>query len=212
MAFCNSCGATLATGAKFCTKCGTTQPTTASSAGVPVATGEAAPKSGSELKIILIVVAVIVGLGILGLASAGFVAWRIARHSRINNRDGNVRVETPFGTVNTTTDPNEAARDIGVDLYPGAEVVKGSSANVSFGGMHSAGAEFVTSDPAAKVADFYKSKFPDARLVSSEGSHYTIVSSQNKNIVSINIEERDGKTRIHISRVTGKADGGDSDN
>ena len=151
-------------------------------------------------------------LGILGVAAAGFMAWRIAQHSRIHNRDGNVRVETPFGTMNTTTDPNEAARDIGVDLYPGAEVVKGTSANVSFGGMRSAGAEFVTSDPAAKVADFYKSKFPDARFVSSEGNHYTIVSSQNKNILSINIEERDGKTRIHISRVTGKADGGDSDN
>ena len=26
MAFCNSCGATLDSGAKFCNKCGTTQP------------------------------------------------------------------------------------------------------------------------------------------------------------------------------------------
>jgi hypothetical protein len=213
MAFCNSCGATLASGAKFCTKCGTTQPATAASAGVPVATGGAAPQSGSGLKIILIVVAVIVGLGILGLASAGFIAWRIARHSRVNTRDGNVRVETPFGTVNTTTDPSEAARNIGIDLYPGAEIVKGTSANVNFGGMHSASAEFESSDPAATVADFYKSKFPDAKLVSSEGDHYTIVSNRNKDMVSINIESRNGKTRIHVARVTGKpGGGGDSDN
>jgi hypothetical protein len=210
MAFCNSCGATLASGAKFCTKCGTTQPTTASA--VPVATAGAAPQSNA-LKIILIVVAMIVGLGILGVAGAGFVAWRIARHSRVNSRDGNVRVETPFGTVNTTTDPNEAASNIGIDLYPGAEVVNGTSANVNFGGMHSASAEFETSDPAASVADFYKSKFPDARLISSEGGHYTIVSNHNKDMLSVSIESRNGKTRIHVARVTGKpGGGGDPDN
>jgi hypothetical protein len=213
MAFCNSCGATLTRGAKFCNQCGTTQPLTASSAAVPVAAAGSTPKSGNGLKIILIVVAVIVGLGILGVAGAGFVAWRIARHSRIHNQDGNVRVETPFGTLNTTTDPNEAARNIGIDLYPGAQVVKGTSANVNFGGMHSASAEFETSDPAATVADFYKAKFPDARLISSEGDHYTIVSNRNKDMVSVNIESRNGKTRIHVARVTGKpGGGGDSDN
>jgi hypothetical protein len=212
MAFCNSCGATLASGAKFCTKCGTTQPTTASSAAVPAPTAGAAAQSNA-LKIILIVVAMIVGLGILGVAGAGFVAWRIARHSRVNSRDGNVRVETPFGTVNTTTDPTEAARNIGIDLYPGAEVVKGTSANVNFGGMHSASAEFETSDPAASVADFYKSKFPDARLISSEADHYTIVSNHNKDMLSVSIESRNGKTRIHVARVTGKpGGGGNSDN
>jgi hypothetical protein len=210
MAFCNSCGATLASGAKFCNKCGTTQPTTASSAGIPVAGVAGAPKSGNALKIILIVVAVIVGLGILGMVGVAFTAWRIAKHSRVHQRDGNVRVETPFGSVNTTSDPDEAARTIGIDLYPGAEIVKGSSANLNFGGMRSASAEFETSDPASAVADFYKSKFPNARFVSSEGDRYTIVSNQNKDMLTIGIESRNGKTRIHVARVTGKP-GGDGD-
>ena len=64
MAFCNSCGATLNAGTKFCNKCGATV-----SAPVPPAGASSAPanKGGSSaLKIILIVVAVIVGLGILG--------------------------------------------------------------------------------------------------------------------------------------------------
>jgi hypothetical protein len=213
MAFCNSCGATLASGAKFCNKCGTTQPATASSPAVPVAGPPGAQKSGSALKIILIVVVVIVGLGILGIAGVAFTAWRIARHARVHQHDGNVRVETPFGTVNTSTDPNEAARNIGIDLYPGAEIVKGTSANLNFGGMRSASAEFETSDPASTVADFYKAKFPNARLVSSEGDHYTIVSNQNKDMLTIGIESRDGRTRIHVARVTGKPGGdGDSNN
>jgi hypothetical protein len=212
MAFCNACGAGLAVGAKFCNKCGTTQPTTASSAALPVSGSAAAPSSGNALKIILIIGAVIVGLGILGLVGAGITAWRIAKHTRVHQSEGNVRVETPFGTVNTTSDPGEAARNIGVDLYPGAEVVKGTTANVNFGGMQSSSAEFESSDPAAAVADFYKSKFPDARLVSSEPDRYTIISSQNKNVLTISIESKDGKTRIRMARVTGKLGGdGNSD-
>lgn len=213
MAFCNSCGATLDAGAKFCNKCGTTQPTAAPSSTTPVALAPAAPKSNSALKIILIVVAVIVGLGILGVGVASFVAYRIATHTRVHNRDGNVRVETPFGTVQTSTDPDEAARNLGIDLYPGAQVVKGSSSNMNMGNMHTASAEFESSDPVSSVAEFYKSKLPGANVISSASDHYSIISTEKKNMLTINIEPRDGKTRIQIARVSGKlVDGNDSDN
>lgn len=213
MAFCNSCGATLDAGAKFCNKCGTTQPTAASSSTTPVALAPAVPKSNSALKIILIVVAVIVGLGILGVGVASFVAYRIATHTRVHNRDGNVRVETPFGTVQTSTDPEETARNLGIDVYPGAQVVKGSSSNMNMGNMHTASAEFESSDPVSSVAEFYKSKLPGANVISSPGDHYSIISTDKKNMLTINIEPRDGKTRIQIARVSGKlADGNDSDN
>src|SRR5450432_3587170 len=154
MAFCNSCGATLDGGAKFCTKCGTTQP------GAPSAftgtTPASTQKSGSALKIILIVVAVVVGLGILGIAAVSFIGYRITSHSRVHNENGNVRVETPFGSVNTTTDPDEAARNLGFELYPGAEVVKGTTSNLTMGAMQTATADFETSDPVSTVAEFYK--------------------------------------------------------
>ena len=172
-----------------------------------------APKSNSALKIILIVVAVIVGLGILGVGAASFVAYRIAKHSRIHNEDGNVRVETPFGTMQSSTDPDEAARNLGIDVYPGAQVVKGSSSNMNMGNMHTASAEFESSDPVSSVAEFYKSKLPGANVISSAGDHYSIISTEKKNMLTINIEPRDGKTRIQIARVSGKlADGNDSDN
>ncbi len=99
MAFCNSCGATLDTGAKFCNKCGTTQPGAAAASGTPVLTPASPQKSSSALKIILMVVAVIVVLGILGIGAVSFIGYRIAKRSRIHNENGNVRVETPFGTV-----------------------------------------------------------------------------------------------------------------
>lgn len=219
MAFCNACGATLDGGAKFCTKCGATQPLGRTPAAVspssaPAATSLAtAPKSNNALKVILIVVAVIVGLGILGVAAVSFIGYRIATHTRVRNQDGNVRVETPFGTVQSSTDPDEAARNLGIELYPGATVVKGTSSNMNMGSMHTAAAEFESSDPANSVAEFYKSKVPGANVVSSNADHYSIISTDKKNMLTISIEPRDGKTRIHIARVTGKLIGGaDSDN
>ena len=45
------------------------------------------------------------------------------------------------------------------------------------------------------------------------GDHYAIISTDKKNMLTINIEPKDGKTRIHIARVSGKmVNGGDSDN
>ena len=211
MAFCNSCGATLDAGAKFCNKCGTTQPTAPPSSTTPVAMTSAAPKSNNALKIILIVVAVIVGLGVLGVGVASFVAYRIATHTRVHNRDGNVRVETPFGTVQTSTDPDEAARNLGIDVYPGAQVVKGSSSNMNMGNMHTASAEFESSDPVSSLAEFYKSKLPGANVVSSTGDHYSIISTDKKNMLTITIAPKGGKTRIQITRVSGKMVGGDND-
>jgi flagellar basal body-associated protein FliL len=213
MAFCNSCGATLDGGAKFCNKCGTTQPGAASV--TPVFTGSpaTAPKNSGALKIILIVVAVVVGLGILGIAAVSFVGYRIAKHSRVHNENGNVRVETPFGTVNTTTNPDEAARNLGVDVYPGAEVVNGTTSDLTMGNMHTATADFESSDPASTVAEFYKSKVPNANVVSSTGDHYAILSTDKKNMLTINIEPKNGRTRIHIAKISGKmGGGGDSDN
>jgi hypothetical protein len=217
MAFCNACGTTLDGGAKFCTKCGATQPEGRTSAATLSAPPPVAgpltttPKNSNALKIILIIVAVVVGLGILGIAAVSFIGYRIASHSRVRNRDGNVRVETPFGNVQSTTDPDEAARDLGVDLYPGAEVVKGTTSKMDMGNMHTAAADFETSDAASTVADFYKSKVPGANVISSEADHYAIIATDKKNMLTISIEPKDGKTRIHIAKVAGKLVTGGSD-
>ena len=111
------------------------------------------------------------------------------------------------------TDPDEAARNLGVDLYPGAQVIKGTTSNLNMGTMHTAAADFETSDPSSSVAEFYKSKFPGANVMSSSGDHYAIVSTDKKNMLTINIEPKDGKTRIHIAKIAGKIVGSDdSDN
>lgn len=207
MAFCNSCGTTLQPGAKFCAKCGATQ-----AAAAPQAAASAAPpaQGTNAVKIILIVVAVLVGLGIIGTATAGFFAWRIARGTHVDTRDGKVRVETPMGTVVSSGDSEDAIKNLGIDVYPGAHALKGSSATVAAGKVHTVAAEFETDDPPERVADFYKSKLPQANVSVSDEKNFSIVSAQGHGVVTVNIDSEDGKTRIHIANVSGNGVGGSS--
>jgi len=222
MAFCNSCGTDLAPGARFCNKCGAailaSSPASASTtpAGIPVpptvpspVVGPPPPSSGGgALKAILIVVGVIVLIGILGIASAVFFALHVARHAHVRQDGNNVKVETPFGSVETTKDPQEAAKNLGVDVYPGAQVMKDGSTSASFGSMHTATVNFETSDALDKVCGFYKPKFPNAMVVASQSDQCNIVSNDEKNTITVNVKSEGDKTRIvitHVSRGSGSS-------
>jgi hypothetical protein len=226
MAFCNSCGANIVPGTRFCNKCGaavltSTLPPVASppAAGsapptpsTPAAASPAQPSGGGALKAILIVVGVIVLVGILGLTSLAFFAWRVARHTRVRQNGDNVKVETPFGTVQTTNDPQVAARDLGVDLYPGAQALKQGATSATFGAVHTATLNFETSDSVDTVCSFYKPKFPNAMVMTSDASQCSIVSNDQKNMITINVKTESGKTRIVITNVSKSAGANSSSN
>jgi len=210
MAFCNSCGANIVPGTRFCNKCGAAilASTAAPAAAPPVVAGSAPPATavppsgGGALKAILIGVGVIVLVGILAVASLGFFAWRVARHTRVRQNGDNVRVETPFGTVQTTNDPQAAARDLGVDLYPGAQALKEGATSATFGTVHTASLNFETSDSVDKVCSFYKPKFPNAMVMTTEANQCTIVSNDQKNMITITVKGESDKTRIVITNVS----------
>ena len=210
MAFCNSCGTNIVPGTRFCNKCGAAilASTAATAAAPPVVAGSAPPATavppsgGGALKAILIGVGVIVLVGILAAASLGFFAWRVARHTRVRQNGDNVRVETPFGTVQTTNDPQAAARDLGVDLYPGAQALKEGATSATFGTVHTASLNFETSDSVDKVCSFYKPKFPNAMVMTTEANQCTIVSNDQKNMITITVKGESDKTRIVITNVS----------
>src|SRR3954469_57505 len=108
MAFCNSCGANLTDGTRFCSKCG------APVAGAPAASATPVPgtppgaQRSSAIKSILIIVGVIVLIGILGITAVSFVAFHFAKRSHVTQEGDHVKVETPFGTAETSKDPEEA--------------------------------------------------------------------------------------------------------
>jgi hypothetical protein len=203
MAFCNSCGSTLASGTKFCNKCGSAV------TGGPVVgttTSSATPTGGSSaLKIILIVVAVIVGIGILGIATVGFIGYRVAKNSHVTQEGDHVKVETPFGSVETSKDPEKAASDLGIDIYPGAQVQKNGATSATFGGVRTVSASFESSDSPDKVCSFYKSKFPNATVTTSDPNRCTIVSNDKQNLVTINVEAKGDSTMFQVSSVIKKS-------
>jgi flagellar basal body-associated protein FliL len=216
MAFCNSCGANIVSGTRFCNKCGAAILTStlppAAGAGfpppvppTPAVPTPAPPAGGGALKAILIVVGVVVLAAILGLASLAFFAWRVAHRSHVRHEGDNVKVETPFGTVETTKDPQDAARNLGVDVYPGAQVMKEGSVSMTFGNVHTAAINFETSDSVDKVCSFYKPKFPNAMVVSSDENQCNIVFNDKKNMITINVKMENGKTKIAISNVSNSA-------
>jgi hypothetical protein len=211
MAFCNSCGATLDPTTKFCNKCGAPNVAqVAAPSGIPAAANSAPPlgsgQSSGALKIILIVAAVIVAVGVLGMATLGIITWRIAKSSHVRQEGDHVKVETPFGTVESTKDPEAAVRNLGVELYPGAQVMKSGAASANFGGVRTASANFETSDSLDKVASFYKAKFPNAMVTTADENHCTIVSNQSKNLITINIQATGDRTQIQIANISHKSD------
>jgi hypothetical protein len=119
-----------------------------------------------------------------------------------DEENGNVSINTPFGSLNSTTDPAQAAKDTGVDPYPGATMPRGGSANMTIGKMHTSTVTYETSDPPSTVADFYKSKLPNATFVASNNGNYSMMVGSKDDLTTINIDAQDGKTKIAIARVT----------
>jgi hypothetical protein len=222
MAFCNSCGSVIEAGVRFCPKCG--KPTGAAAAApqgvvpppspmapAPVPTAQpvaATTTTGGSgvLKVILIVVAVIFVIGVLAVGTIGYFAHRVYKSAIVHDSKGHTTIKSPIGDMETSDDPDQAAKDLGVDVYPGSSVVKGSAASVSFGKARTSGAQFDTNDPPASVAEFYKSKYPGAMFSSSETNHFSLVAGGKNDITTINIQPEEGKTRIAISRITGKGE------
>ncbi len=110
-----------------------------------------------------------VGQRLTGLAAASLVILAGAAGCRVhvdkgaNGEDKTVQVDTPFGGVHVNTDVVTAA-DLGLPVYPGAQLVKGDdnhkSADVHMGfgewQLRVRAVTYETPDPKDKVTAFYK--------------------------------------------------------
>ncbi len=211
MAFCNKCGTAITQGTRFCNKCGA--PILASGFSTPASSSptpnptptQAAPQGGSNaLKVVLIVVGAVIVIGVLAVGAITFVGIHIAKRSRIHDEGDRVKVETPFGTVESTKDPDQAAKNLGIDIYPGAEVQKDGASSSVFGNMRTVSANFESSDSVDKICSFYKARFPNATVSTSEENHCTIVSTAPPNVTTINVESRGSGAKFQISTVAKK--------
>jgi zinc-ribbon domain len=216
MAFCNSCGAALDPSTRFCNKCGAavlaSTPVSAARPAVsatpaPMAPAQAPRQGSSALKIVLIIVAMVFVIGFLALGTIGFIGWRVAKrvHQAQIHQDanGNVRVDTPFGSAETNKDPTVAARELNIEIYPGAQLEAEGSSSATIFGMHTVTARYRSSDSLEQVSNFYKSKYPNAMMSTCDTNACNIVSTDQKGTTTtINIQGVPSGTEIKLTQLS----------
>jgi hypothetical protein len=206
--FCAKCGSAISANEQFCTSCGAAAATHGAAPAQPNAAQPAAvpAKSGSStVKIILIIVAVIVGLGILGLGAIGYVGWRISRAIHIDGNGAQMTLQTPEGKVNLNSSETFTASELGVDPYPGAESTRGGM-KMNLPSSSMVMGSFLTSDSKQHVIDFYKGKFGDgaATMDTADGAIITLPKSKQESVmvtITANPSRDSGKTRIIITHT-----------
>jgi hypothetical protein len=212
--FCTKCGTAITGDNAFCTSCGA--PVGASAAASPAAPPSNAPvyaaapvtvapvRSGSSaVKIILIIVAVFVGLGLLSVVGIMFGIWRVSRAVHISqNNGGAVTVSTPGGSF-SAGNTNVSASDLGVDIYPGATQQQGA-VRVSTPNGSAVTAAYVTTDPMDKVLDFYKQKLGSGASVyqSDKGAVLSLTDENKKTSIMVTISAESSGTKVAIMHST----------
>jgi len=206
--FCSKCGAELSHDAQACGACGTPV-VVAVPVAVPVQPAAAPAKSGSSaLKIILIILAVVIGMGILGMGAVGYFAWRIAHavHVSTSGSGSDVTIHTPGGAISANSGESVSAADLGTDIYPGATKGKGSTRMTLPTGSLVTGV-FETGDSKDQVLAFYKTKFgSDASIFDSEDGAVMNLKKGDKESIVLTISkgsgDETGKTQISIVHST----------
>lgn len=95
--------------------------------------------------------------------TVGISGCRVHVDKDANGQEKNVQVDTPFGGVHVNTDQITAA-DLGLPVYPGAEIVKdkqhdkSADVNMGFGewSLRVRAVNYSTADSQDKVTAFYK--------------------------------------------------------
>jgi hypothetical protein len=170
----------------------------------------AAPPAGSGsgvLKILLIVVGVVVGLGMLSAIVFMFGVWRVSRALHVNHAGDAVTVSTPNGTITAGNTAAVSEADLGVSIYPGAARQEGGI-QINSGNGSMVTVIYATSDPVGKVVDFYKGKLGENTSVIESGSGAVITSGrENKEGLVITVgpdSSSVGQTKIAIMRTKNK--------
>jgi len=213
--FCTKCGAALSPDTAFCTACGAPAGAAAIAPGAPPsgnytyaaspAVQQVAPPSSggsSAVKIILIVLAVFIGLGVIGASIFAFTVWRVSRAIHVDGNGSNVTVHTPGGAFSTSASKTYTAEELGTDIYPGAQNGHGSmKMDLPTGSMVTG--VFETGDSKDQVLEYYKGKLGSGASVmdTPETAIVTLTHGQDESVmvtITQKTSQDNGKTKIAI--------------
>jgi hypothetical protein len=210
--FCTSCGSPMEESLKFCPNCGAQvgAPAAPAPAAAPAAGVAATPaaKAGSPLlKIVLIVVGIVVFLGVVGMVTCGYFAYK-AKQKLSGMVEATKTVTSSESTPEVSLEQGgegseaEAAATVDVPPYPGATATEGGG-QFSFGGKGGISSqEYETADSVDQVLAFYKDKLGSkAHIQESEGKAILTLATKNGlSTVTISREAGAEKTKITIGR------------
>jgi hypothetical protein len=159
------------------------------------------PKSGSSaLKIILIIVAIFVGLGILAAGVVGYGIYKVA-HAIHTAANGQISVGSPSTGFSANATQSVSASDLGIAIYPGATQGKGSL-HMTIAGKSMVTANYLTTDSKDQVFAFYKAQAgANAQTMMTDSGGEVIVSNGSDSVtvtVTQSPNMNSGKTQITI--------------
>jgi hypothetical protein len=151
-----------------------------------------ARQGSSTLKIVLTILAVLVGIGVIGAGVVGYRVWRFAK------------------TMHTTSSDQFTERDLGIAIYPGATPSK-IGMRMKMGNRTMVSAFYTTPDSTDQVIAFYKDNAgPDARITTLANVTRIHVPTIGGESVIVEIspfpDASGNKTRINIVHVSKAAD------
>jgi len=162
--------------------------------------------SNTILKVVLIVIAIIIGIGVLGAGIFGYTVWRISRAIRADKNGTSISLPSTAsgggGTFSAGKAMTFTSSELGTDIYPGAQTGEGGMRmNLPGGSMVTA--IYTTPDSKEQVLEFYKNKMgADASTMDSgNGAVISLKKGEDESVmvtVSSGTGENDGKTRIAI--------------
>jgi hypothetical protein len=164
------------------------------------------PKGPSVLKVVFIVIAVIVGIGILGIGALAFIGYRAEKAIQVTNNGKSVSTTVPgIGTVTTGAASTLTEQDLGIPLYPGATMDPSASSTVVNGKTKVVQATYWTTDPVSSVTSFYQGKLGSGLNVMGLGDETIMSYGSGNNTVTMMLDSESGKTKmnvIHTSTAT----------
>jgi hypothetical protein len=146
------------------------------------------------LKVVLIVVAAVVVLGVLGVGTVVYVGYR-ALHA-------------PGNSVSVGPSVQVSDTDLGVVLYPGAAAKQGAGVKLKLGNTVMVSATYTTTSPVSAVEDFYRNQVGGQAIESKSvrGTSFESVTTngaqKNSLVVTISPSSTGGLTQIVILHTT----------